>query len=237
MKRTSKPPAKNAAEAFNTYESMYSGFNSENRTLQDPEFEVFLPFATLQHREHVIITTWGVAPPEFMKPVLRELNRACHVHLLVGYSKETHDLDAQRDFLYRYYRDYQLRIHLLPGAHSKVWIIGDKVYCGSQNFVQGGAPNYMAAVHPDEVDRVRWHVREMLKAASEFSATSKLQLVKPAYGTYRLPENVRPNGDSIHGGNTKQAVSRKTIRGPLRSPTFEWPGSEAFGGDVRGGNP
>lgn len=225
------------AQAFNEYEAVeiHSGFDSKNRSLLDPEFDIFKPFATLQKGEHVIITTWGVAPPEYMIPVLNELKRASHVHLLVGYSKQTHDLNAQYQWLLKYWTQWGIRVHLLPGAHSKIWIIDKRIWCGSQNFVQGGAPNYMAKVHPYEQRPIEDHVREMLKAAQDFSKTTKLELVKPAYGHYRNATTASASGETHNRGSEEQNVPRKGIRGPLRPTGLEWPGSQAFGGDVWGG--
>lgn len=109
--------------------------------MTDP-FKIFDPFKTVNKNSHVIITSWGTAGTNKLGDVVNNVSRAKKVQFLVGYSKETHDLEKLKQIL-MYYKKLGWIVKVMPGFHSKIWIINDKAWIGSCNWFQNTVNNYM----------------------------------------------------------------------------------------------
>ena len=144
--------------------------------MAEPRFRIYEPMLSVRPDSHVIITTYGIAPDRYMSPVIKELQRAKSVTIVVGYIKTVHDLETLKLTLYRYKYDLGFRIKLWVGFHAKIWAIDERVWCGSMNFVQGTAPNYMAEV--TDTKNIFEYLKLVLTYAQDFSRTTKLELVK-----------------------------------------------------------
>jgi len=144
-------------------------------------FEIFRPFQEAKKDSIAFITTWGLGHPLNMSQVVLPLiEKNVKVCLLVGYSKTTHSSSPLLQTL-KDYKSIGWRVRALPSFHAKIWIINDKAWVGSANFVRGTITNIM-------VETPKTNVSDFLNLnwdqAYDISATTDLDLVPQAKQKY-----------------------------------------------------
>jgi hypothetical protein len=137
-------------------------------------FQIFSPFKSVNKNSEVIITSWGIASSNKMEEVVNNINRAAKVQLLVGYSKETHNLDILKQTL-MYYKRMGWIVKVLPGFHAKIWLIDNDAYVGSCNFFRDTIHNYMHKTR--KTPRLNNFVKTMWRKSYNINEGTKLELL------------------------------------------------------------
>lgn len=141
-------------------------------------YEIFQPFNSVGKNDEVLITSWGIAPTNKMEGVTQNISRAAKVCLLVGFSKETHNLNGLLKTLL-YYKKLGFTVKVLPSFHAKIWIIkksgGSIAYVGSCNFCPDSIHNFM---HKTKLTaRIKQFTEKYWKLAHTINENTKLWLL------------------------------------------------------------
>lgn len=137
-------------------------------------FKIFDPFKKVTKNSNIFICTWGIAPTNRMEEVTKYISRAKKVHLLVGFSKESHNLDGLKETLL-YYKRLGWIVKALPGFHAKIWIIDNEAHVGSCNFCPNTINNYM---HKTKITaRLNNFVKTFWNKGSNINESTKLWLL------------------------------------------------------------
>lgn len=134
---------------------------------------IFKPF--FEHQTHeVFITTWGIADPDTMDIIVKQLNaRRSFVRIIVGYDKTHHNMVDLRNRLLKY-KALGWVVHVMPGMHLKIWAFGAHAYVGSCNFVPSTIHNYM---HPTNVASLQNIMAYYWVHSNFFDSTTKLKMI------------------------------------------------------------
>jgi len=137
-------------------------------------FQIFNPFKSVTRNSEVLITTWGIAPTHRMEEVIKNVSHAAKVKLLVGFSKETHDLKKLHQTL-MYYKRLGWIVKAMPGFHAKIWLINNDCWVGSANWCPNTIHNYM---HRTKITtRIRNFTNLHWKNSYNVNETTKLWLL------------------------------------------------------------
>lgn len=134
---------------------------------------IFKPLCNVANKD-VIIFTWNIQHPSIMQDYLiNGLCKARRVRLLVGYNRQEHALDKLTQTL----RDYQslgFQVRALPGMHAKLWIVDDRAWVGSCNFVPNTIHNFMMECPSS---KVRHYILHYWNQAYDLRSDTKLELL------------------------------------------------------------
>lgn len=137
-------------------------------------FKIFKPFESVNKNSDVLITTWSIAGTNKMESVIKNIQPAKRVRLLVGFNKQTHDLKVLHETL-MYYKRLGWIVKALPGFHAKIWLINNEAHVGSCNWCPNSIHNYM---HKTKITpRIKNFVNLHWKNGYNINATTKLHLL------------------------------------------------------------
>lgn len=109
-----------------------------------------------------------------MTEVINNVRRAKKVQLIVGYSKQSHDLNKLKEILLSY-KKLGWVVKAAPGLHAKIWLIDNEAHVGSANFCPDTINNY--AVKVKITPRLRKFVDSQWKRGSNINDGTKLWLL------------------------------------------------------------
>lgn len=137
-------------------------------------FEIYKPFEKVKSTDEIFICSWNVDEISGMTRTIRNISRAKSVKLLVGFSKNSHDLkDLKRKILE--YQKLGWKVKVLPSFHAKIWIINQKAWVGSCNFFPDSIHNFM---HQTKLTpRISSFVKKFWSAGYNVTNSSKLWLL------------------------------------------------------------
>lgn len=143
--------------------------------------DIFAPLKKCKGKP-VAITTWGVGSlgDPSMIHLLDKLYDASELRLLIGYSKNTHDLRYLLSVGYAMNgvgRNSSWRVRFLPSFHTKLWIVGNGVWGGSCNFAPNTCVNQMWKI---PYKGAKAHFELYWKQAPALSKSTDLLLIPQA---------------------------------------------------------
>lgn len=102
------------------------------------------------------------------------ISRAKSKKLLVGYSKETHNLKELLNKLLEYQKNGFI-VKVLPSFHAKIWVIDREAWIGSCNFFPDSIHNFMYKTK--FAGRLSRFVDEFWRKSYNINSKTKLELL------------------------------------------------------------
>lgn len=104
-------------------------------------------------RKYVKIITYGLAPYSDMLWVVKDL--FVPTQILVGFDKRTHDPSKLKRTAFEYMDESDnMDVRLMPSMDIKLWVVDDRAFCGSANFVPSTIANVMLPVDAAMASRI-----------------------------------------------------------------------------------
>jgi hypothetical protein len=154
------------------------GILSKSFSMSRTGFEIFAPLVSHPNAMS-LISTWHIGAFQMMQPVVSRM-RPENVRLLVGFSKQSHNLPHLLHELHLY-RKAGFRVRIAPDYHFKGWTIGADTYIGSANFCRETVVNHMLRLHVRSKESLEvWSVLDHYwQQASDLSNSTILERVAP----------------------------------------------------------
>lgn len=137
-------------------------------------FQIFKPFELVNKNSEVFICTWNLTEYKNLKRTNNYIIRAKSKKILVGFSKESHNLnDLKRKVLE--YTKHGFTVKVLPSFHAKIWTINNIAFVGSANWCPDSLHNYMHKTKT--TPRIKKFIKEFWNKGYNVTNSSKLWLL------------------------------------------------------------